>query len=152
MNCFIKIFLLNVVTLTALFYAQTQGAITHIISNDASYLSILIMTLYVGTTVFLGHIAFNTDTANKEEKYKLLKKTNIGHFVAEHTISLGLLGTVIGLAIATSNSLVENAVVNEIVSGLKEGLSVAFYTTISGLVCSMLLQLQLLIIGKELEE
>lgn len=152
MNCFIKIFLLNVVTITALFYAETQGALSLIISNDASYLSILIMLLYIGCTLFLGRIAFNADVAKKEEKCKLLKETNVGHFIAEHLISLGLLGTIVGLCLATSNSLVEGAVVNEIVAGLKEGLSIAFYTTICGLVFSMLLQLQLLIIGKELEE
>jgi hypothetical protein len=151
MNCFIKIFLLNVVTITALFYAETQGALSLIVTNDASFLSILIMALYVCTSAFLGKVAYDTDVANKEAKVVLRKKLDTGHFVAEHLISLGLLGTIIGLCMATSNSLVESAPVNQIVAGLKEGLSIAFYTTMTGLVFSMLLQLQLLIITKELD-
>ncbi len=151
MNCFIKIFLLNIVTLTALFYAETEGAISLIISNDASYLSAVIMLLYVGMSGYLGKIAYDTDVANNNQKAVLLKKLDNGHFVAEHLISLGLLGTVVGLCFATSNSLVEGAPVNQIVAGLKAGLSIAFYTTLCGLVFSMLLQLQLLIIGKEFD-
>ena len=151
MNCFIKIFLLNVVTLTALFYAETQNAITLIVSNDASYLSVVIMSLFVCIVAYLGKVAYDMDVANKDQKAALLKKLDVGHFVAEHLISLGLLGTIIGLCFATSNSMVDGAPVNQIVAGLKEGLSIAFYTTLCGLVFSMLLQLQLLIIGKELD-
>ena len=152
MNCFIKIFLLNVVTITALFYAETQGALSLIVTNDASYLSILIMALYICTSVFLGKVSYNAGAAKTADKVRLRKKLDTGYFIAEHLISLGLLGTIIGLCIATNNSLVESAPVNQIVAGLKGGLSIAFYTTMTGLVFSMLLQLQLLIITKDLDE
>jgi len=62
-----------------------------------------------------------------------------------------LLGTLIGLTIATSTSLTEEAQVSQIVTGLKNGLNTAFFTTICGIVFSLPLQMQLMILKQELE-
>ena len=43
MNTFTKWFLLNAVMVTAIFFAETKGAISAIIQNDLSHISILIM-------------------------------------------------------------------------------------------------------------
>ena len=66
--------------------------------------------------------------------------------------SLGLLGTVFGLCVATATNLDENAQVSTIVAGLKTGLNTAFYTTICGIVFSLPLQAQLMILRFKLEE
>ena len=82
----------------------------------------------------------------------LSKRAEIGWFAAEHFFSLGLLGTVFGLCVATSTNLDEQAQVSTIVSGLKEGLNTAFYTTICGIVFSLPLQVQLMLLRFKLEE
>jgi hypothetical protein len=152
MITFIKLFLLNAVILTGLVFAEFQGALSLIIRNDASYISILIMSLYVGMTVFIGILAYKSDVVNQEGKDKLLKQSETAYFTADHMFTLGLLGTIIGLCIATSGSLVDNLSVTDIVAGLKTGLNVSFYTTLCGIVFSLLLQLQLLVLKKDLEE
>ena len=152
MITFIKLFLLNAVILTGLVFAEFQGALSLIIRNDASYISILIMSLYVGMTVFIGILAYKSDVVNQEGKDKLLKQSEAAYFTADHMFTLGLLGTIIGLCIATSGSLVDNLSVTDIVAGLKTGLNVSFYTTLCGIVFSLLLQLQLLVLKKDLEE
>ena len=152
MITFIKLFLLNAVILTGLVFAEFQGALSLIVRNDASYISILIMSLYVGMTVFIGILAYKSDVVNQEGKDKLLKQSEAAYFTADHMFTLGLLGTIIGLCIATSGSLVDNLSVTEIVAGLKTGLNVSFYTTLCGIVFSLLLQLQLLVLKKDLEE
>ena len=43
MNTFTKWFLLNAVMLTGIFFAETKGAISMIVKNDLSYISVLIM-------------------------------------------------------------------------------------------------------------
>ena len=113
MGPLVKIFLVNALIMTSLFYAETQGALSLIIHNDASYLSILIMTLYVCMSIFLGIIAYHGDAASRDQRDKLLKKTRVGYFVADHLFTLGLLGTIIGLCVATSSSLVEDIPVND---------------------------------------
>jgi putative copper export protein len=151
-STFVKWFILVGITTTALFLGEQKGALSLIITNDASYISILIMSLFVGMSIFLGVLAYHSDTANTEERAKLLKRTEVAHFAADHMFTLGLLGTMIGLCMATSGSLVTDTVVKDIVAGLKTGLNTSFYTTIAGLVFSLLLQLQLLVLKGGLEE
>tara|TARA_B100000686_G_C16421960_1_gene777646 strand:- start:137 stop:565 length:429 start_codon:yes stop_codon:yes gene_type:complete len=134
------------VTMTGLFFAEQKGAISLIIQNDKSYLALAIMGLFVSISAYVGSLAYHADVAKDEQKKQLIDKSNIGWFCAEHFFSLGLLGTIIGLVLATGGSLDGAKPVSEIVDGLKKGLNTAFFTTICGIVFSLLLQLQLLVL------
>ena len=87
----------------------------------------------------------------EHDAVKLSKQSEVGWFAAEHFFSLGLLGTVFGLCVATATNLDETAQVSAIVAGLKTGLNTAFYTTICGIVFSLPLQAQLMILRYKLE-
>ena len=158
MNTFTKWFLLNAVMLTAIFFAETKGAISTMVSNDLSYISIVIMLLYVVVSGFVGRLCYlsdkmsgdNPDKRKKETEF-LTKRGEIGWFAAEHFFSLGLLGTIVGLIFATQGSLDSNLPVSEIVAGLKSGLNTAFYTTVCGIVFSLPLQMQLMILKFKLD-
>jgi len=152
MTTFTKWFLLVAVTGTSLFFAETKGALSLIVQNDKSYLSILIMILFAVMTIRVGQLSFCADVAKGSEIKELNRKATIGWFTAEHFFSFGLLGTIIGLVLATSGSLDSAKPVSEIVAGLKTGLNTAFYTTICGIVFSILLQLQLLILKDGLKK
>jgi hypothetical protein len=158
MTTFIKWFLLNAVFLTALFFAESKGAISLMVKSDISHLTIVIMTLYVAVSGMTGHLCYLADQTsgnrNKDikERDRLTRRAEVGWFAAEHFFSLGLLGTVFGLCVATATSLNEGSEVTDIVSGLKTGLNTAFYTTICGIVFSLLLQVQLMILRFKLEE
>ena len=156
MTTFTKWFLLNAVMLTGVFFAETKGAISTMINNDVSYLTLVIMTLYVIISGLVGKLCYLSDKIKvgreKEARRHLSKRAELGWFAAEHFFSLGLLGTVFGLCMATSTSLNEGTAINDIVSGLKVGLNTAFYTTICGIVFSLPLQAQLMILRFKLEE
>ena len=158
MTTFIKWFLLNAVMITAIFFAETKGAISLMISSDVSYLTIVIMTLYVVVSGAVGKLCYLADGVDGntvkdiEERGRLLRRSEVGWFAAEHFFSLGLLGTVFGLCVATSTSLNEGSEVSDIVSGLKAGLNTAFYTTICGITFSLPLQTQLMILKFKLED
>ena len=158
MTTFTKWFLLNAVMLTAIFFAETKGAISLMVTNDVSYLTVVIMTLYVAVSGLVGRLCYLADRidGNKigdiDDRTKLSKKADVGWFAAEHFFSLGLLGTVFGLCLATSTNLNDEAQVTDIVSGLKIGLNTAFYTTICGIVFSLPLQAQLMILKFKLDE
>jgi hypothetical protein len=137
--------------LTAAFFAEQRDIISTMVENDLSYISIVIMSLYVIVSGYIGRLCYLADKLTKEkDREKLLKRMDVGWFAGEHFFSLGLLGTLIGLTIATSTSLTAEAQVS-IVAGLKVGLNTAFYTTICGIVCSLPLQVQLIILKQELE-
>jgi hypothetical protein len=156
MTTFIKWFLVNAVFLTGVFFAETKGAISLMVRNDVSHLTIVIMVLYVAVSVTVGRLCFLSDKMKKgkekEARVHLTKRAEVGWFAAEHFFTLGLLGTVFGLCVATSTSLNEGSEITDIVSGLKTGLNTAFYTTICGIIFSLPLQVQLMILRFKLEE
>ena len=156
MTTFVKWFLLNAMMLTAIFFAETKGAISIMIKNDVSYLTIVIMVLYVVISALVGKLCYLSDKIKqgreREARKHLSKRAEVGWFAAEHFFTLGLLGTVFGLCMATATSLNEGTEISNIVSGLKVGLNTAFYTTICGIVFSLPLQVQLMILRFKLEE
>jgi len=165
MSTFTKWFLLNAVFLTAIFFAEAReydglqgGAISLMVRSDVSYLTIVIMVLYVIVSSMVGRLCFLADkikghrAKDSREKDKLSRRADVGWFAAEHFFSLGLLGTVFGLCVATATSLNEGTEVSDIVAGLKMGLNTAFYTTICGIVFSLPLQAQLMILKSKLED
>ncbi len=158
MTTFTKWILLNSVMITSLFFAEQKDALSTIIKNDLSHISLLIMFLYVCMSIFIGKLCYLSDKMSKDNKRLksketdyLTKRADIGWFAAEHFFSLGLLGTIVGLVIATEGSLDSSMPLTEIVSGLKEGLNTAFYTTVCGIVFSLPLQVQLMILKFKLE-
>lgn len=156
MNTFVKWFLVNAVVLTALFFAESKGALSTMIANDNSYICVVIMTLYVLVSAYIGRLSFLADNTGevdvKKEKERLLKQSETGWFAAEHLFSLGLLGTVYGLSIATATHVNAEANVKDVVAALKIGLSTAFYTTICGIIFSLPLQVQLMVLKFKLEK
>jgi hypothetical protein len=130
MTIFVKWFIINAIIITGLILAQT-----------------LILC------VFIGLLCFNADLCKKKaDKEAIIRKSDIGWFCAEHFFSLGLLGTIIGLCIATGDSLTDSDSVSQIVAGLKHGLNTAFYTTICGITLSLFSQIQLLVLKRGLEK
>ena len=156
MTTFIKWFLVNAVFLTGVFFAETKGAISLMVKSDVSHLTIVIMVLYVAVSATVGRLCFLSDKMKKgkekEARRHLTKRAEVGWFAAEHFFTLGLLGTVFGLCVATATSLNEGSEITDIVSGLKTGLNTAFYTTICGIIFSLPLQVQLMILRFKLEE
>ena len=156
MTTFTKWFLLNSVMLTGLFFAETKDAVSIMIKGDVSYLTVIIMISYVMVSGMVGRLCYLADKINNKRKKEavrhLTKRAEVGWFAAEHFFSLGLLGTVFGLCVATSTSLNEGSEVTDIVTGLKAGLHTAFYTTICGIIFSLPLQVQLMILKFKLEE
>ena len=145
--------------ITAIFFAETKDAISTIVKNDLSHISILIMTLYVVVSCYIGRLCYLSDKMNtknqksrKKEQEYLKKRIDLGWFSAEHFFSLGLLGTIVGLIFATRGSLDGSLPTSEIIGGLKEGLNTAFYTTVCGIVFSLPLQVQIMLLKFKLDE
>tara|TARA_Y100000361_G_scaffold124260_1_gene117283 strand:- start:223 stop:705 length:483 start_codon:yes stop_codon:yes gene_type:complete len=158
MTTFTKWFLLNAVMVTAIFFAEQKGLISTMVEADLSHISILIMFLYVCISGLVGRLCYLSDRLSKDNAAKkkkeleyLTKRSDVGWFAAEHFFSLGLLGTIIGLILATEGSLDSSVPTAQIVAGLKQGLNTAFYTTVCGIVFSLPLQVQLMILKFRLE-
>lgn len=76
----------------------------------------------------------------------LMNRHAFGHFVSDALIKLGLLGTVVGFILmllpVSEIEAFEPALMQQLLAGMSEGMAVALYTTLAGLVTSTLLKLQ----------
>ena len=79
-------------------------------------------------------------------KSKLYEIVDNGFFVADILLKLGLVGTVIGFIIMLSSlSTIDEmnlSKMNNLLLSMSSGMKVALYTTLSGLICSILLTIQ----------
>lgn len=80
----------------------------------------------------------------------------IGWFVTDIMIKLGLLGTVVGFIIMlgsiTNIGTFDASVMQDVLQAMSGGMGVALYTTLTGLVCGMLLALQYQLLDRGSED
>ena len=116
-------------------------------SSDSTKLSVIISVVFLVSTVFSGYALF---FGNKKS---LQQTKRFNEFTGTSVLGLGMLGTLIGM----SNMLggFQNVVasdsgsVQQFISNLGTGVGVAIYTTISGLVASLLIGGQNYLVSKE---
>ena len=113
---------------------------------DQTKISFLILTIFVLTSIWIGVIT------------KLQDRTvELGWFIAEACLALGMIGTVTGVLLMLNGAFtqidlsnpttIQNSLVN-----MALGMSTALYTTLTGLVCSLALKIQLVNVENEYRE
>ena len=102
----------------------------------------------------LSHINNNKDinlATNKKElckifEYNMTKGLDVGWFVVDLLLKLGLIGTVIGFIIMLASiTIIENfdlTMMQDLLQKMSGGMKVALYTTLTGLITSILLSFQ----------
>lgn len=146
MKTFTKLFLFNAVVLTSLFFAYQQGLLQQVFQHDKSYMSTVILAVYAYMSYYVSQVGSQLDKCklplSKKDSDAINKKLKLSWFVSGQFFNLGMIGTVIGFCIAMAASLAPNGDPNAIVAELKVGASTLMFTTLFGLVASVLLQIQ----------
>jgi hypothetical protein len=133
------------------------GLVANINEADFTKISFLIYGLFAVYTVLTG---VNTKKAcgdNLSENYDVLcRKNESGWFVASLLTGLGMVGTVAGFIymLGTSFEQLQADNVASMTAALKQmggGMATALYTTGVGLVCSLLLKIQLFNLSQHLD-
>lgn len=158
-NLFIKWFIIFSTILAGSIIAGHFGLIALVLSSDISHLTSIIGGLFLISSLFTGKLAYDLaqdDTSGllttREGKVKLKKKLKFLNFMADSFFTLGLMGTIIGFCYMMKGTLNSSADVSTIIQQLKIGSSTKLYTTLAGIVSSLLLQLQILIVESDLIE
>ena len=120
--------------------------------SDITKISYLIIIVFVCTSIWIGNKTYLVD---RLEDYN--QRADVGWFVAESCLALGMVGTVTGFLImlgtAFSNIDVSNAAtLQQALSDMAIGMSTALYTTLIGLVCSLIIKVQLVNLEVALNE
>ena len=160
------------------------GLLTLIIESDKSKISVIILFLYLASSVHWLIIALNLDKEIKgidnpdqstlignfilgfkdhktsgDNSLKLLQdelsnKFSLGYLAVDVLLKLGLTGTVIGfilmlLPIGEIQDF-DPKILQKLLSTMSGGMAVALYTTLTGLISSMLLKFQYFLLDSRL--
>ena len=114
-----------------------------IFNTDKTYLSSVILLLFTGSTLLTG---YRTWLFNYRKTYT---DTKVGWFCGEVMFALGMIGTLIGFVLVFGDALAHIDLDNQankvkIIADMGIGISTAIYTTLAGLVCTILLWIQLI--------
>ena len=121
---------------------------------DFTKLSFVVFVLFYIFTIKLG---INIYHFCKNKKVEIAVKNNeSGWFASDIFLSIGMIGTVFGFIFMLSSSFSDiNATnlgsIQHALTTMSAGMSTALYTTAAGLICSLVLKVQLYVFDKYLE-
>jgi len=111
--------------------------------SDITRLSYLILFIFGCTSIWIGTKTYRVGILQDYEQ-----KSDVGWFISESCLALGMVGTVTGFLImlgtAFANVDVTNAAtLQQALSDMATGMSTALWTTLVGLVSSLIIKVQL---------
>ena len=114
--------------------------------GDQTKLSFLILAIFILTSGWVGW-------CTKKSEFQI-QNIDVGWFVAEACLALGMIGTVTGFLLMLSGAfadidLANTATIQAALSKMALGMSTALYTTLVGLICSLTLKIQLVNVENE---
>ena len=119
---------------------------------DQTKLSFVIFGILVITSIWIGQKTYMVGIKQDYEQ-----DDDVGWFIAESCLALGMVGTVTGfllmLGTAFANIDVTDATsLQNALSSMAIGMSTALYTTLMGLICSLIIKVQLVNLQVTLNE
>ena len=155
----------NSILLRWWFLVCTQGALGtvayhfnffhHLYREDITRIGFIILGILILTTLWLGKNVYSLKSkwAGVDDA---IDKLSSGWFIAESCLVLGLIGTVTGFILMLGTAFTEldvtniTSVQNALVK-MSLGMSTALYTTLVGLISSLIIKIQLVTIERQIE-
>lgn len=134
------IFCLTVLGFGTLYYFNIHSQLYY---ADVTKLSFLIIIIFMFTSVWIGRKTYDLETNSVIDE-----KIDVGWFIAETCLALGMIGTVTGflymLGAAFEDIDISNAqTLQDALASMARGMSTALYTTLTGLIASLIIKIQL---------
>ena len=119
---------------------------------DITKLSFLILIIFGCTSVWIGSMTYRVGVLEDYDQ-----QSDVGWFVSESCLALGMVGSVTGFLIMLGTAFadvdVSNAVtLQKALSEMAVGMSTALWTTLIGLICSLIIKVQLVNLDVALNE
>ena len=119
---------------------------------DVTRLSFLIISIFMCTSVWIGTKTYKVGIQQDYDQ-----QSDVGWFISESCLALGMVGTVTGFLImlgtAFENVDVTNAAtLQQALADMATGMSTALWTTLVGLVSSLIIKVQLVNLEVALNE
>ena len=143
MKSLLKWWLIFCITLLGLCTCVYFNIHKDLYAADVTRLSFLIISIFICTSVWIGSKTYKVGIHQDYDQ-----KSDVGWFISESCLALGMVGTVTGFLImlgtAFENVDVTNAAtLQQALSDMATGMSTALWTTLVGLVSSLIIKVQL---------
>ena len=134
------VFCLTLLGFGTLYYFNMHSQLYH---ADVTKLSFLIIIIFIFTSVWIGRKTYDLETTSVIDD-----KIDVGWFIAESCLALGMVGTVTGflymLGTAFENiDITDATTLQDALASMAKGMSTALYTTLTGLIASLIIKVQL---------
>lgn len=144
MSIFLRWWLLFCLSAAALVLSYSFGFVDALLEKDITRLSFAIIAVFFGTSLYIGYITYKVNKGNTLQQSNL----NIGWFITELLLAMGMIGTVIGFILMLGSSfesinVADTGSLKAALTDMARGMSTALYTTLCGLVTSQILKVQL---------
>ena len=129
-----------------------NGTVEKVNQADFTKLSFAIYAIFVGFTIRGGVQSYRVckkgGAVPENEVIEMCQNSELDWFVADNLFTLGMIGTVLGFIFMLSTAFAGITVLNTIalqgaLSKMSLGMSTALYTTAAGLICALILKIQL---------
>lgn len=132
--------------------AETQIGISHyLLVQDGTKISILILTILLACSLFVGYKSYV-----KQFKNRVVTQSSVEPiwFFSDAVLSIGMVGTLVGflIVLTTTFSNITDYSPEElknIIGTLASGMGIALITSLTGLLSSILLKFQLVLLDGE---
>jgi len=119
---------------------------------DVTRLSFLIISIFICTSVWIGTKTYKVGVQQDYDQ-----KSDVGWFISESCLALGMVGTVTGFLIMLGTAfenvdVTNSATLQQALSDMATGMSTALWTTLVGLVSSLIIKVQLVNLEVALNE
>jgi hypothetical protein len=134
-------------------FGFTTGLMEEVNKADFTKITFIIYGVFLIFTGLTGKLTYRA-TKNWESKNEIKKLNNWGWFAASCFSYAGMIGTVIGFIFMMSSSFdnISNANVQTVIVFALGKMGLALYTTASGLISRLLLEIQLFNLQQYLEK
>ena len=134
------IYCLTLLGFGTLYYFNMHSQLYH---ADVTKLSFLIIIIFIFTSVWIGRKTYELEMTSVIDD-----KIDVGWFIAESCLALGMVGTVTGflymLGTAFENiDITDTTTLQDALASMAKGMSTALYTTLTGLIASLIIKVQL---------
>jgi hypothetical protein len=152
MKSLLKWWLIFCITLLGLSVCVYFNIHKDLYAADVTRLSFFIISIFICTSVWIGSKTYKVGIGQDYDQ-----KSDVGWFISESCLALGMVGTVTGFLImlgtAFENVDVSNAAtLQQALSDMAIGMSTALWTTLVGLVTSLIIKVQLVNLEVALNE
>ncbi len=127
----------------------------HLYREDTTRIGFIILGILILTSLWLGKKVYSLKN-NQATPKEAINSFSSGWFIAESCLVLGLIGTVTGFILMLGTAFTELDVTNiqsvqNALIKMSLGMSTALYTTLVGLISSLIIKIQLVTIERQIE-